>query len=39
MCANCGCGYATYDDIETGAGANETWPWTPGKEINEKSES
>jgi hypothetical protein len=23
MCANCGCGYATYDDIETGAPANE----------------
>jgi len=23
MCASCGCGYATYDDIETGA---------PGKE-------
>ena len=19
MCANCGCGYATYDDLETGA--------------------
>jgi len=23
MCANCGCGYATYDDIETGAGKND----------------
>jgi hypothetical protein len=23
MCAVCGCGYATYDDIETGAPANE----------------
>ena len=23
MCANCGCGYATYDDLETGAPANE----------------
>ena len=22
MCANCGCGYATYDDIETGSPAN-----------------
>jgi len=21
MCASCGCGYATYDDIETGAPA------------------
>jgi len=21
MCANCGCGYATYDDIETGSPA------------------
>ena len=23
MCANCGCGYATYDDLETGAGKND----------------
>jgi hypothetical protein len=23
MCANCGCGYATYDSIQTGAPANE----------------
>jgi len=23
MCATCGCGYAWYDDIETGAPANE----------------
>ena len=23
MCANCGCGYATHDDLETGAPANE----------------
>lgn len=23
MCANCGCGYATYDDIETGAPASD----------------
>ena len=22
MCAVCGCGYASYDDIETGAPAN-----------------
>jgi hypothetical protein len=22
MCANCGCGYATYDDLETGAPGN-----------------
>jgi len=21
MCANCGCGYASYDDLETGAPA------------------
>jgi len=24
MCATCGCGYATYDDIETGAPGKET---------------
>lgn len=23
MCANCGCGYASYDDLETGAGKND----------------
>ena len=23
MCAVCGCGYATYDDLETGAGKND----------------
>jgi hypothetical protein len=23
MCAVCGCGYASYDDIETGAPGNE----------------
>jgi len=23
MCFQCGCGYATYDDIETGAPKNE----------------
>lgn len=23
MCATCGCGYATYDDLETGAPGNE----------------
>jgi hypothetical protein len=23
MCANCGCGYATYDDVQTGAGMND----------------
>ena len=35
MCANCGCGYATYDDLETGAPANEM-----GKsEAAEKSEA
>ena len=22
MCANCGCGYVTYDDIETGSPAS-----------------
>jgi hypothetical protein len=23
MCANCGCGYASYDDLQTGAPAAE----------------
>lgn len=35
MCAVCGCGYATYDDIETGAPANEMGPEPRG----EKSEA
>jgi hypothetical protein len=36
MCAVCGCGYATYDDIETGAGKGEmTWH----DESKEKSEA
>ena len=34
MCANCGCGYVTYDDIETGAPKND---YT--KEATEKSEA
>lgn len=34
MCANCGCGYATYDDLETGSPAND---YT--KEATEKSEA
>lgn len=33
MCANCGCGYATYDDLETGAGKNDV-----AGEATEKSE-
>lgn len=36
MCANCGCGYATYDDLETGAGAGEM-EWK--NELTEKSEA
>jgi hypothetical protein len=39
MCANCGCGYASYDDIQTGAPANEPWPWTPMEEKREKTEA
>lgn len=39
MCANCGCGYASYDDLETGASKNEPWPWTASEEKNEKSEA
>ena len=35
MCANCGCGYATYDDLETGAPKNEMG-WM--NELTEKSE-
>jgi hypothetical protein len=35
MCANCGCGYVTYDDIETGAPANEMGYIN---ELTEKSE-
>ena len=35
MCANCGCGYATYDDLETGAPANEMGYIN---ELKEKSE-
>jgi hypothetical protein len=35
MCANCGCGYATYDDIETGAPKNEMGYIN---ELTEKSE-
>jgi hypothetical protein len=35
MCATCGCGYATYDDLETGAGKGEmVWE----NELTEKSE-
>lgn len=34
MCANCGCGYASYDDLETGAGANDV-----KGEATEKSEA
>jgi hypothetical protein len=36
MCAVCGCGYATYDDLETGAGKGEM-EWT--NELTEKSEA
>lgn len=36
MCANCGCGYATYDDLETGAPANEVGYES---EASEKSEA
>ena len=36
MCANCGCGYAWYDDLETGAGANEK---SYKEEAAEKSEA
>ena len=36
MCAVCGCGYATYDDLQTGAGKGEmTWH----DESKEKSEA
>ena len=35
MCANCGCGYATYDDLETGAPKNEMGYIN---ELKEKSE-
>lgn len=35
MCANCGCGYVTYDDIATGAPANEMGYIN---ELTEKSE-
>jgi hypothetical protein len=28
MCANCGCGYATYDDVQTGA---------PGSAVGEET--
>ena len=35
MCANCGCGYAWYDDIETGANANSV---KPENEMTEKEE-
>ena len=35
MCATCNCGYATYDDLETGAGKGEmTWK----NELTEKTE-
>jgi hypothetical protein len=36
MCAVCGCGYATYDDIETGAPAAET---NQKEEATEKGEA
>ena len=35
MCAVCGCGYATYEDIETGAPKNEMGYIN---ELTEKSE-
>ena len=35
MCANCGCGYASYDDLETGAPKNEVG----GEPKGEKSEA
>jgi len=35
MCATCNCGYATYDDLETGAGKNEMGYIN---ELTEKSE-
>ena len=35
MCAQCKCGYATYDDLETGAPANEMGYIN---ELKEKSE-
>ena len=31
MCANCGCGYATYDDIETGAPGASVREEKPGE--------
>jgi hypothetical protein len=36
MCAVCGCGYATYDDIETGAPGN---PAGGENEATERSEA
>ena len=36
MCAVCGCGYASYDDIETGAPGNSV---KPENEATEKSEA
>jgi len=35
MCAVCGCGYATYDDIETGAPKNEVSQQAEATEKNE----
>lgn len=35
MCAVCGCGYATYDDIETGAPANEVGYQSEAAETSE----
>lgn len=35
MCSSCGCGYATYDDLETGAPKNEMGYIN---ELTEKSE-
>jgi len=35
MCANCGCGYASYDDLETGAPAAKVGGENESKEKSE----
>lgn len=39
MCANCGCGYATYDDLETGAPKADALTYKAGAEAAEGSEA
>ena len=39
MCANCGCGYATYDDLQTGAPKADALIYKPGMEAAEGSEA